>query len=380
MFSCFEGKKDFRQLTGKKMAPHALLLLLVSGMAGWAQGTDRLRIEDPQRTKLGIETLHPEAVTSVPVGLVPARVVVPPENERVISAPLEALVERVMVSEGDTVQAGQLLVRLDSPQLLLHQQHLLDAWNEYQVAEARHTREQRLFQAGIIARKRWLETEKAWRQARIALSQAKRELQVMGLNSRTIEHLLASGRLDSHLSLRAPFDGMVTRLDASVGARLMRGEHLLTVMAPDPLWLRLAVPVKVADQLVAGSQVEVESQHARAVVKTVAGTVDPDTQTVLVRADLTEPNGLQPGRKVTARLVVPGGQLLKLPRQALVEYQGGSYLFVETPEGFEVRPVSVLRTTSDAVYLDKGLRPGEAVAVKGVAALKATWLGMGEGE
>ena len=154
----------------------------------------------------------------------------------------------------------------------------------------------------------------------------------------------------------------------------------MTVTATDPLWLTLAVPVTVADQLAGGAEVEVVDRHASGLVKNVAGMVDPDTQTVLVRAELTEPRGLQPGRKVIARLIMPVGRVLKLPRKALVEYQGGRYLFVETADGFEVRPVNVLRATSDAVYLDKGLQAKESVAVRGVAALKATWLGVGEGE
>ncbi len=342
--------------------------------------TEEIAVTAGQRQRLGIVSQSPEPVKMLPMGRVPAVLSVPPENDHLISAPLAGLVERVEVARGDSVRRGQVLVTLDSPELLLHQQHLIDAWNEWTVARARYEREKKLFQAGIIARKRWLETEKTWRQARTAFDQARRELIVMGFKPGEIDRLRMSGRLDSHVVLRAPATGVVTGHRVSVGQRVGRADALMKVTAVHPLWLEMAVPADLADRLELGAEVSVEGRDSRGKVILVSSVVDPLTQTVLVRAGLTEAGGLQPGRKVTVRLSAPVSGVLRLPRSALLEHQGKSYVFVQADGGFEVRPVTVAAMTDDAVFVEKGVRPRDSVAVKGVASLKAAWLGVGEDE
>ncbi len=356
------------------------LVTLVLAMETPGQAIETLILSAGQRQGLGIELQSPVPVLSLPVGLVPALVTVPPENHHVISAPLAGLVDEVKVSQGESVRRGQVLVMLDSPELLQHQQHLIDAWNELTVAQARHDRDGKLLQAGIIARKRWLETEKTWRQSRTAFAQAKRELIVMGFTPAEIDRLWKTGRLDSHIALRAPVDGVVTAHRVSVGERVGRADALLKVTALRPLLLEMAVPAALADRMVPGVGVKVEGQDARGAVLLVASTVDPQTQTVLVRAELTESGGLQPGRKVTASLTIPASDVLQLPRSALLEHQGKSFVFVQTADGFEVRPVAVAAMTDDAVFVEQGVQADESIAIKGVAALKASWLGVGEGE
>ncbi len=360
-------------------------LLICLGLGAlWVTGAlatnENISVTESQRQRLGIVLQSPLSVQSIPLGVVPGVLTVPPENDHLISAPLAGLVERVEVARGDSVGQGQVLVTLDSPELLLHQQHLIDAWNEWTVARARYEREKKLFQAGIIARKRWLETEKTWRQARTAFDQARRELIVMGFKPGEIDRLRMSARLDSHVVLRAPATGVVTEHRVSVGQRVGRADTLMKVTAVHPLWLEMAVPTHLADRLELGAGVKVEGWEARGEVILASSVVDPLTQTVLVRAELTRAGGLQPGRKVTVRLSAPVSGVLRLPRSALLEHQGKSYVFVRADGGFEVRPVTVAAMTDDAVFVEKGVRLRDSVAVKGVASLKAAWLGVGEDE
>ncbi len=356
------------------------LIVGILGLMGSPAAKEAVSVTAAQKQRLGIELQSPEPVEAIPLGLVPAVLSVPPENDHVVSAPLAGLVEKVTVARGVSVKRGQVLVMLDSPELLQHQQHLIDAWNELTVARSRHDRDGKLFEAGIISRKRWLETEKTWHQSRTAFAQARRELIVMGFKPDEIDRLWKAGRLDSHIALRAPVNGIVTAHRVSVGERVGRADALMKVTAVRPLWLEMAVPTVLADRLAPGAQVKVEGQDASGEVLLVSSTVDPQTQTVLVRAELTESGSLQPGRKVTASLAVPASGVLRLPRSALLEHQGKSYVFVQTAGGFEARLVKVAAITDEAVFVQKGVRSNEPVVVKGVAALKASWLGVGEDE
>ena len=337
-------------------------------------------VSPEQMRRLGIAVQSPEPVNRVPLKSVPAQVTVPPQNDRVISAPLSGVVEQVTVSRGDSIAAGQMVLRLDSPELLGHQRHFLNAWQEFHVADARYQREKELHRAGIIAKRRWLETEKLWRQARTALDQARHELMLLGLHPSAIDRLLQTGRLDSHLDLRSPVAAVVWSRLVTLGQRVQRADPLLRLIVPQPLWLELAVPVALAKTLQPGTIVRVESEGAEGRVFLVGSLVDPDSQTVLVRAEMVRPGGLRPGRKLTARLTLPVTGVFKLPRTALIEQGGGYFIFVRHDAGFEARSVTPLLVTSEAAYIQRGLRPGEPVAVSGTAALKAAWLGVGETE
>ncbi len=350
--------------------------ILLAGLV--AADADEVTISAEQARRLGLTVETAVAVDRVPLGRVPAQVTVPPENDRLVTAPLAGRVTAVKVARGDAVQAGAVLVVLESPELLVHQRHLLDAWNEWQVAEARYRREKSLYRAGIVPQSRWQETEKRWRQARTAYRQARRELEVMGLDRSAIERLLRTARLDSHLAVRAPVAAVVRERRVMTGQRVERATPLVHLIVPDPLWLELAVPVTLVERLDGRTRVEIPGQGASGRVIRVGTLVDAASQTVPVRAVLDCPGGLRPGRKLEVRLVAPVDGVVKLPRAAVIEHQGRHFVFVRRDERFEVQPVTPLRLTAGSAYLEAGVRPGEAVAVSATAALKAAWLGIGE--
>ncbi len=349
--------------------------ILLTGLAA----ADEVTITAEQARRLGLTVETAVAVDRVSLGRVPAQVTVPPENDRLVTAPLPGRVTAVKVARGDAVQAGAVLVVLESPDLLAHQRHLLDAWNERQVAEARYRREKPLYRAGIIPQSRWQETDKRWRQARTAYRQARRELTMMGLDRSAIERLLRTARLDGRLAVRAPVGAVVRARRVVTGQRVARADPLVHLIVPDPLWLELAVPVALAEKLDERTRVEIPGRGASGRVIRIGTLVDAASQTVPVRAVLDRPGGLRPGRRLEARLLAPVAAV-KLPRAAVVEHQGRHFVFVRRDDRFEVRPVTPLRLNAGAAYLASGVRPGEAVVVSATAALKAAWLGIGEEE
>lgn len=338
---------------------------------------ETIPLEATKISALGIQFVEPQPVTEVPLGVVPAAVTVPPDAEVMVSAPLPGLIEEVRVVEGEPVGAGQIVARLNSPELLIHQQQLLDAWQDRAVAEAKYRREKMLFSEGIIAKSRWLDTKKTWRQARTAYEQARGELASLGMGPAAIGKLLKTRRLDSRLDLVARRAGVITDRRVTPGQRVDKLAPLMVVTDTSQLWISMNVPVALAVQLQPGTKVRPEATEAWGAVFLIAGTVDSATQTVLVRARLEQPAGLRPGRKINVRLVAPVRQpILKLPNDAVVTHQGKHYVFVRKAAGFEIRAVTLAAAgEAGAVFIEQGLEPSEQVASQGVAALKAAWLG-----
>ena len=141
--------------------------------------------------------------------------------------------------------------------------------------------------------------------------------------------------------------------------------------------LALEIPLSTAQarQVTVGQAVAVADSEARGRITALMPQLDA-SQSVLARASLTDPQSLlRPGQSVQAALSgTPAAQALTVPAAALVWKINVPYVFVETAKGFAPTRVQLIRQNASEAEVG-GLAEGSRVAVKGVAALKAQWLG-----
>jgi cobalt-zinc-cadmium efflux system membrane fusion protein len=143
------------------------------------------------------------------------------------------------------------------------------------------------------------------------------------------------------------------------------------------------LPSSVASHLGAGGQIAMIDDGMQAGVRaeltSVSSVIDPQTQTIYVRAQPAETSGLKPGQ-LTRWSVLSGGQLLTVPSSAVVKLEGRDVVYLAVPSGFEVRDVDVQSTGSGNWIVSTGLVSGDRVAIAGTAALKAMSMGLGGGD
>ena len=141
--------------------------------------------------------------------------------------------------------------------------------------------------------------------------------------------------------------------------------------------LALEIPLSTtqAQQVVVGQTVKVAGSAASGRISALLPQLNA-SQSVLARASLVDPQKLlRPGQSVQVALT--GAQTadnLVIPAAALVWKVNLPYVFVETPQGFSPTQVQVIRRNRIQAEI-VGLTAGNRVAVTGVAALKAQWLG-----
>ncbi|HYE37287.1 efflux RND transporter periplasmic adaptor subunit [Methylocaldum sp.] len=358
-----------------------LLMLFWIGVAAIA-AEDTVRLNDEQARHLGIRTVKPEEVTAMPLARAPARVVLPPQKEFVVSSPQAGVIGNVAVPLGVKVKQGQVLAKIQSPDLLALQRELLDAASEFSLAQARLQRDQTLLQEGIISRLRWQETKGDFDKAQAALGAAEQTLAASGLANAEIQKLRANRRMSSVLEVRAPIDGVVLERMAVVGQRVDRLTPLFRVGKLDELWLEVNMPQERLHEIKIGDRISLENIRATARIIEVGQHVDPESQSALVRAVVdSEAEALRPGMHINVQLMHRStDRIFRVPVAAVFSHEGKNYAFVKTAAGFEAREVAVAGQEPYSMVIHEGLEPGDEVAVQGVAALKAAWLGMGEGE
>lgn len=358
-----------------------LLTLVVSQLA-WGGADNRISLSAEQIEHLGIRTAKPETVAALPLARVPGRVVLPPAKEFVVSATQAGVLANVAVPVGSKVTHGQSLATLRSSDLLAVQKVLLDAAATFQLSQARLKRDETLLKEGVIPRLRWQETQGDFDKASSALNAAEQTLLAAGFAQVDLNRLKTSRHLDSALAVRSPVDGVVLERMAVVGQRVDLLAPLFRIGQLDELWLELDMPQERLYEVRAGDQVLLETPKASARVIEVGQNVNPQNQSALVRAKVDSGiYGLRPGMNVNVQLMHNSTDLIvRMPSAALVSREGKSYVFVRTAAGFEAREIAVAGQEVHSVVIHEGIKNGETVAVQGVVALKAAWLGMGEGE
>jgi len=357
-----------------------LLLTLLSFPALALENFVKINIEQEQH--IGIRTQQPDPIASVPLARAPARISLPPQNEYLVSAAQAGLVSRVDVALGVKIAKGQLLARIQSPNLLALQRGVLDAATLFDLAKAKLNRDSILLQEGIIAQMRYQETKSDYERYATSLKEAEQILAAAGVSQAGIEALKRSRRLDSMMDIVAPIDGVILERLVTTGQRVDLLAPLFRIGKLDELWLEIDMPQERINELRLGDKVRIENTPYSARIANIGQSVTPGSQSALVRGIIEgRPKDIRPGQNVNVQIShASTDRLFRLPLSAVVNHEGETYVFVRTPGGFAVKPVAVANTEERHVVIHEGLQGGEPVVVQGAAALKATWIGIGGDE
>lgn len=353
----------------------ALPLLLLLASPVWASD-NLIALSAAQRAALRVASAPLVAdAGAVSVGL-PARVTVPPTQERLVMAPLAGIVSEVRVAAGDTVKAGQTLAVLRGESLIGAQRDIAQAAVQYRLAEESARRDEALFKEGIIPEARLQNARAGLAQAGAVLAERRAWLRLMGLGPAAIEGAERGDRMTDSIALSAPIAGVVLEQQAMVGARVDTAAMLFKVARLDPLWLEIQAPAEMAARLKPGQKVSVPGTQASGTLVSIGRAVSA-AQTVPVRARVSNHAGLlRLNQSVSARIEgVAGDQQWRVPVSAVVRQDGQNWVFVERPGGFEPKPVQVLGKTSQSAAIDAPFTGDEKIAIEGVATLKAAWQG-----
>ena len=343
---------------------------------------DLIKINAEQEQHIGIRTLKPEVIASVPLTRAPARVTLPPQNEYIVSASQAGLISRVEVAMGMKIVAGQILAQIQSPSLLGLQRDVLDAVTGYNLAKSKLNRDTTLLEEGIIARMRFQETQSDFERYATALKEAEQVLAAAGVSLIDIEALKQSRKLNSFMNVRSPIDGVVLERMVTAGQRVDVLAPLFRLGKLDELWLEIDMPQERMNEVRMGDRVRIENTNGSARITQIGQSVNPGSQSALVRGVIEgKPQTIRPGQNVNVQVShASSDKLFRLPISALVYQEGKTYLFVRMAGGFSARQVAVASTEERNVVIHEGLQENEQVAVQGVAALKATWTGIGSDE
>jgi membrane fusion protein, multidrug efflux system len=297
-----------------------------------------------------------------------------------LSAEVDGTVDTIEFRSGESVKAGQLLVRLRSADELAHLESLRA---NASLAEINYKRDKAQFDAE-------------------AISQAQVDTDAATLRSAKAQVAEQQALTDKKF-VRAPFAGQLGIRAVDVGQYLAAGTKIVTLQQLDPIFVDFSLPQQSLSQLRVGQKVGAVSDSFPE--KAFAGEitaldpqVDTDTRNVHIRAALKNPDRkLLPGMFANVRVEVGAAvRYLTLPQTAIAYNPYGATVYVVGPAGATptaaapgdaTKPpagpapssdalivtqvfVTTGATRGDQVVILKGLKEGDEVVTSGQIKLR----------
>jgi len=339
--------------------------------------------DSPQLRQIGVA---PVRLEDVPVDEVtaPAKIQVNPNRISHAALPVPGKIVRVMARLGDAVKQGQPMVTIESPSLgeaesgyLQSESGLHQAEVAVKKADADLSRLTLLFEHGATAQKELQSAQTAAvlarsgvDQARSVRAQARQKLELLGLKP---------GQFQQQATVAAPISGKVLEINVTEGEyRNDANAPLFTIADLSRVWVSSDVPESAIRFYRIGGLVEVnliafpdETLHAR--VTRIADTVDAETRTIKVTAELDNPGGrLRPQMFGRLRYAASTAPTLWVPEASIVQLSGKDVVFVEeTPGRFLATPVTLGKRHDGGFVVLKGLSSGRRIVTTGAVYVKA---------
>lgn len=291
---------------------------------------------------------------------------------------MEGVVRDVRKNLGDPVRKGEVMAVIESRELADIHASFHAALERFELAEANHKREKRLWEKKITAEQEYLDAKKVLAEARIELASSEQKLLALGFPAQFLKDLPHDpNETLTEYKIIAPFDGTVIEKDITHGAVLREDEVAFVVADLTTVWVDLNIYQKDLPFVRQNQHVRISSGHgvpdANGVISYLGPIVANETRTALARVILPNRYGhWRPGLFVTARLLkeeIPVSILI--PKSSLLNLEDETCIFLYYKEGFELQHVQVGRTNTTHAEILNGLEVGQRYVTKGAFELKA---------
>lgn len=312
-------------------------------------------------------------------------------------------VEKILVEDGASLTAGNLIVELSNASLQLsvlgnetrvaeqlnnmrsielnleqnrlqHKRNIVDIKHQIKLLTRQVDRAQSLIASGAITKTQVEDSEDTliWYKDRLALTLESQQsdarmqgeqLAFLKDSSSRLESNLAISRKNlDNMNVKAPVAGTLSGFNVEVGQSIARGERLGQIDTPNDYKLTAFI-----DEFYLG-RVDLGQTATYKNYSLVIAKVYPQVQNGQFEVDFKfideQPKGIRRGQTIQVKLTLgDASEALLIPNGAFFQDTGGKWLFVVSPDGGEAvkRNVRLGRRNNQFIEVIEGLELGEQV-------------------
>ena len=295
----------------------------------------------------------------VPVDIkVPGRLAFNAERSKVLSARAPGRVERIYAFDGAQVNVGSPVVELYSPDFISAQQEYLLSSKIAKV---------------LVANKSMSDLQD---DAHFTQDAAANRMRNLGASDADIKSIETTGRTQANLLMRSPLKGVVVKRNVEPGTAVAAGDVMATLADPKHLWFLGNVfeqdfrMVKPGQKIILRLEAYPDKEFV-AYANYIAPAVDPQTRTLLIRADVENTDDLlRPDMFASGLLTTGNADAIVVPQTAIVRIREARYAIIKVgPETFRRVPVKGYDLNSKSFAITEGVEQGWQILAEGAVLL-----------
>jgi membrane fusion protein (multidrug efflux system) len=277
-------------------------------------------------------------------------------NEMVeIKSETDGTVDQINFKEGEPVEQGRLLIKLDESKLAAS---VAEAEANFKLSQADFERSSELLKGKLISQQEFDQIVARFHAGEATLELKKRQLK--------------------DARIHAPFAGIMSARQVSPGQVIARNTALTWIVDLDPVKAEFNVPERFLSQVRLGQQIELgvatyPGQKFPGEVYFISPYVDPWWRTVLVKASVKNPEQrLRPGMFASLELTLKvRDQAVLVPEAAVtISSDKASLYTIDSGSNAQLKLVTTGIRLAGKVEITSGLQGGELVVVEGIQKLR----------
>ena len=326
------------------MKKYLLLMLCVGFLLVGCKEKKQTRVLKPVPVEVMVIGAEGEAGAQNYVGTIEA------SSASMLSFPVTGNVTKVYVREGQKVAEGQLLAEVNDASF---KQAYSAAQATLRQAQDGYDRLKLLHDKGSISEVQWVEMETKLAQAVSSEAIAKRNLE--------------------NCKLRAPYSGVIGKVNAEEGMNVLPGNTVLTLLQTHGMQVNIPIPENVISSVTVGQPVRISVSaldnriyEGKVGSKGVVANALSHNYEVLVPLKNSD-GALMPGMVCNAWLPSSDTtQLIVVPNRVVkIDHTGEHYIWIASGGKAVRRTVITGGLAQRGIIIAEGLNPGDSVIVNG---------------
>lgn len=329
----------------------------------------------------GIELGMPEQITLYEDLAVNGVVDVPPQNIVSVSFPMGGYLRSTTLLPGMHVNRGQVIGIMEDQALIQLQQDYLVGKARLVYLEQDYNRQKELNQNNVNAGKTLQQAEAEFNSQRVMVKANAEKLKLIGIDPEK----LSEQSISKSVAIHSPINGYVSKVNVNIGKYVQPSDVLFELINPDDIHAALTIFQKDMPKIKIGQRVSInfvnepEKKYPGEIIL-VTRNLDENRSGIVHCHFETHPPQLLPGMYLQAMIKTSVADAVSLPEEAVVDYMGKRYVFVNpSGENFDMVEVETgIRSNGRIQILNPQVMKGQKVVVKNAYAVLGAAKNTGE--
>lgn len=252
------------------------------------------------------------------------------KNKASISFPIGANISAVYVVQGQKVSKGQILAKLNHPDIIEMQTQYQQALSNLEFLKQDFERQELLLKNNITSGKQYQKVKADYMSVKARVAGFENKLSLLNIPSK----LVAEGKIIKDISLRSSINGTISKVNINLGKFIEPQQELFEILDTKEKHVDIKVFEADIKDIKVGNEViftinNSDKDEYKAEVTSIASSVDEHNRAITVHAVIINNNNtLIPGMYVSARILTSTKEIYAISESAVVIKDNKSYVFI----------------------------------------------------